>query len=316
MTTISDHQPVPGEDEPLRDPVDQDGHRADPGQGSSNSQEEKPPTSAKQIAANQRNAKKSTGPRSDSGKARSAFNAMTHGVYAQAHPIERGVLAEEEEEVEDFIDGLIDDLDPRDTQELAVARRIAEGELRLARADRYESVGLSAAGRLTKSQVDQGWGKDKEYLDVSLSFSRARSLLSGSTKPSDNMCWYDVAELLWGSVDQKKVKRSQPVDDGTLSFDDIWREHVINVIIPRHWTSIEGAIDHLANGSNLYSDEYFKIAGKAEESAVEKALAPGGVMDRASILRSRTRRDLERDRATYENLRQRDLGWEHDDEEA
>ncbi len=36
----------------------------------------------KQIAANRRNAQKSTGPKSDAGKAKAKFNALKHGMTA------------------------------------------------------------------------------------------------------------------------------------------------------------------------------------------------------------------------------------------
>ncbi len=39
-------------------------------------------TSAKQIAANRRNAKKSSGPRTSEGKAVASRNAITHGLHA------------------------------------------------------------------------------------------------------------------------------------------------------------------------------------------------------------------------------------------
>ena len=39
---------------------------------------------AEQIAANQRNAKKSTGPRTAEGKRRSSMNGVTHGLTARA----------------------------------------------------------------------------------------------------------------------------------------------------------------------------------------------------------------------------------------
>src|SRR5690349_8436328 len=40
--------------------------------------------SEKQIAANRRNARRSTGPRTPAGKVRAALNALTHGLTTQA----------------------------------------------------------------------------------------------------------------------------------------------------------------------------------------------------------------------------------------
>src|SRR5690242_19271409 len=51
--------------------------------------------SEKQLEANRANAQKSTGPKTDEGKKRSAFNAMRHGLTAQ-------VLVVPEEELEAY----------------------------------------------------------------------------------------------------------------------------------------------------------------------------------------------------------------------
>src|ERR1039458_1974580 len=110
---------------------------SDRGANENDNAETTTPTSPKQRAANQRNAQKSTGPRTEGGKASSSLNDLRHGIYGRPNAIRRGELAESEEEVTEFIEALMDDLDPRDAQEYVVAKRIADGELRLARADRF-----------------------------------------------------------------------------------------------------------------------------------------------------------------------------------
>ena len=65
-----------------------------------------PPISPKQRAANQRNAQKSTGPRTEDGKTRSSLNALRHGIYGRPSAIRRGELAEDEQEVTEFIQAL------------------------------------------------------------------------------------------------------------------------------------------------------------------------------------------------------------------
>ena len=106
-------------------------------------------TSKAQVEANRRNATKSTGPRSAAGKRQSSLNAMTHGAYGRAQAaIPRGVLIEDEWEVEQYIEAIVKSLGPRDAQELVIAQRIALADLRLARLERYEGVALGKVGRL------------------------------------------------------------------------------------------------------------------------------------------------------------------------
>ena len=50
----------------------------------------------KQAAANRRNAQRSTGPRTDRGKARAAMNNVKHGAYAESEIIPGEDLAERE----------------------------------------------------------------------------------------------------------------------------------------------------------------------------------------------------------------------------
>ena len=81
--------------------------------------------SERQIAANRRNAQKSTGPRSASGKKRSGQNALRHGL---ARPLS---AADFEKQLEDFARQISGGSDAPAT--LALARTAAEAELELSR---------------------------------------------------------------------------------------------------------------------------------------------------------------------------------------
>jgi hypothetical protein len=81
--------------------------------------------SERQIAANRRNAQKSTGPRSASGRKRSGQNALRHGL---ARPVS---LADFEKQVEDLARQISEGSD--DPATLALARIAAEAELELSR---------------------------------------------------------------------------------------------------------------------------------------------------------------------------------------
>ncbi len=90
----------------------------------------------RQIAANRRNAQKSTGPRSAAGKAASSANALVHG-FTAARTL---VLADEDEEVFHALrQDVIADLDPLDVVQAALAQRIAVLLWRLERASRLEA---------------------------------------------------------------------------------------------------------------------------------------------------------------------------------
>jgi len=92
-------------------------------------------TSKKQIEANRRNAKKSTGPKTKEGKAKSSMNALKHGLTSQ-----RVWLNEEEKkDFHGFRLGLIDELEPWGSLETQFVCRIAAQMWRLARVPGIEA---------------------------------------------------------------------------------------------------------------------------------------------------------------------------------
>ncbi len=78
-------------------------------------------TSSKQIAANQANAKKSTGPRTAQGKLASSKNSRIHGILSR----DLAVGSEDPAEYELLLHELVADLQPQGANELLLVEKIA-----------------------------------------------------------------------------------------------------------------------------------------------------------------------------------------------
>jgi hypothetical protein len=90
--------------------------------------------SEKQLAANRANAQRSTGPRTEEGKAKSALNGHRHGLTGAAF-----IRTEEDQEAFDrFAPKFIADLKPVGSVETSFAELIAQDHLRLRRAQAIE----------------------------------------------------------------------------------------------------------------------------------------------------------------------------------
>ena len=89
----------------------------------------------KQIAANRRNARKSTGPKSENGKSRTRLNALRHGLTA-----EQAVLPHEDpQNYEEIRTGMIQAHAPAGAAELALVEELVNAYWRLLRLHRVEN---------------------------------------------------------------------------------------------------------------------------------------------------------------------------------
>ena len=86
--------------------------------------------------ASRRNGAKSKGPKTSEGKARSAQNALKHGLRAQKHLVLPGESAAEFAALEA---ALIEELAPEGALQTALARRVVAATWRLERAERIEA---------------------------------------------------------------------------------------------------------------------------------------------------------------------------------
>jgi hypothetical protein len=91
---------------------------------------------AARAAASRRNGAKSRGPKTPEGKARSAQNALKHGLRAQKHIV---LLGESAAEFTALEAALLEELAPQGALQAALARRVVAAAWRLERAERLET---------------------------------------------------------------------------------------------------------------------------------------------------------------------------------
>ena len=107
-------------------------------------------TSERQAAANRRNAKKSTGPRTEEGKEKSKFNALSHGLTARSallpgdDPVALNALRRE----------LLDDLQPRNSLGTLLVVRIADDKWITDRSE--DAAGRQVAMQLRHEPLQAG----------------------------------------------------------------------------------------------------------------------------------------------------------------
>ena len=98
------------------------------------------PTHA-QIKANRNNAKRSTGPRTEEGKTRSAKNALKHGLLAR----DTVMPGEDPADFDRQLCALEADIQPANSLEFELVRQIADAQWRMRRLTRLETGFLAAA---------------------------------------------------------------------------------------------------------------------------------------------------------------------------
>src|SRR4051812_18260229 len=82
------------------------------------------------LRANRANARKSTGPRTPQGKSRACLNALSHGLCSAGEII---LPHENQADFHSFRDDLLEDLNPTDSVELAIAQRMIHARWKLRR---------------------------------------------------------------------------------------------------------------------------------------------------------------------------------------
>lgn len=121
--------------------------------------------SEKKLAANKLNAQKSTGPRTQKGKARSRWNALKHGLLSKqvVVPLEEG--KEKKAAFERLLAELREDLAPQGALEEMMVERIAVCYWRLGRGIRSETAQI--AEQLESARCDEIREQSKRFRSIS-----------------------------------------------------------------------------------------------------------------------------------------------------
>lgn len=122
-------------------------------------------TSARQIAANQSNAAKSTGPRTDEGRAVSKMNALKHGILSRQVLVRGQVLQESETELEALHQRFREEFLPEGPVEELLVDQIVTAHWRLRRA-------LSAESGEIALNMDHGHRRRSRMPDLSLQWMK------------------------------------------------------------------------------------------------------------------------------------------------
>ena len=136
------------------------------------------PTEA-QIRANRKNATKSTGPRTEKGKARVSKNAIKHGLLAK----DSVVPGEDPAEFDRHVTLYEDTYNPRNCVEKALVHQIADAAWRIQRLSRIEATIITTAIERTRvyqrdfqtSRMREGHEGDLQLLGTSMFSSITRS---------------------------------------------------------------------------------------------------------------------------------------------
>jgi hypothetical protein len=259
------------------------------------------------LAANRANAQRSTGPRTDEGKRTSSKNAMSTGVFGGVTAVPRGEFAENQEDVDAFVQGIVESFQPRDDLEYATAERVAKVYVRLDRLARLETAAFSSATRVSRGDTpDEGqssWALHLfdtigDFLYEDPAVPTPETAYSRPDYPRVAMLLRAVWGLDFTTVPGAWDHAQEP------TTEEQWRK--VAVVLRRRFKA-----DDSGQREREFEDAEFKVrqeheeaVGRALEFAANRVLG-GGVLERSTLIESRFGRELDRMLAQMRALKER-----------
>lgn len=263
-----------------------------------------------QIAANRRNALRSSGPTTSLGKSRSAMNALQHGGYSDgATPIPRGPFAEDPAVLEEAIDEIVQALHPRDAVEWQQARLVAGTYNQLRRLDEFEAHAIGGDTGAHPHQVQLGQIAEVADFEGGCAWSVYETLAdleNCSDDPEDDGNWEHLARFLVRTRPEGKAEWVKEIwtNERVPGNQAEWKRVTLTLAKNHH-----GSVDNAAMWAWKYSSDRFAEASAAQtellENAARKALER--TLTKTTDLRTRLSRQLQQHNAMFKQLAAREL---------
>src|SRR5215472_13683497 len=261
--------------------------------------------SSKKVEANRRNAQRSTGPRSEAGKAVSRLNAMKHGLLARGVVIAVGDYQEDGEEYAGLLDELTEQLQPEGIIEALEVQKIALAYWRKARAVRCEHGAIRARTGDMRLREER---KRQEAIDNALNFGWSLERTAGGLQWLIEFLENVKQEVLHGQVQRESLDWLSEHFPDEFSIPDNVAVNAEGLVVgpPQYLHELAIRIPRKLQG--LYPLR--KTAAQAEELQLESkilaaAIPPGAVVDKLARYETSIERELDRALERLERMQKR-----------
>lgn len=279
--------------------------RAD-GDPSTDVTRQKKTVSEKQLRANQENAQKSTGPKTDAGKDAVSKNATKYGIFAatRIEAVDDGTYAEDPEELRDDVASLIDSLGPRDAIEVEIATRLAGVMIRLRRLERWSALRIADVSTPTELDLRNGSRSEHKALILSHHADLLVQHLSGVAMSEEpDYALFAYFARYHGPNPNLGVKGLW-TDEREPETEEEW-DRAFRALVAHHWPK-SGQAQAWANALALkLSNEHDRVRDMEARSAARRIL--DGPFELETKYESRLSHDLKKYFQLYRQLQLRDL---------
>ena len=179
---------------------------------------------AAQIDANRLNSQKSTGPRSDEGKAASKFNALKHGIDAVSSVLPTEDLAEREA----LVSGYVARFQPSTPEEVFLLNTMIEADWNRRR---YQTIETDMMNRILATQFGQTGHRMAKLFDHEMPFTPLLERVIRHREAAER-AWHRAYKQMLQEIAARPLPASQP-RTGTANSPEPTQFHPPLPTLPR-----------------------------------------------------------------------------------